>query len=300
MPNPQQLITDNLNIWTAAIKKRGSQGRGSSKKIELHGIKKLRELILELAVRGLLVPQNPNDEPASVLLEKIAVEKEQLIKDKKIKKQKPLPEISEDEKPFELTEGWEWVRFENLIDPLFPISYGVLVPGAEVVDGVPLVRIGDIDLHNPPVLPEKKIAREIDKQYERTRLVGGEILMAVVGSIGKLGVVPDSWINSNIARALCRLMPNTNISKEYLMLLLSSEFMQKRFIGDTRTVAQPTLNIGLIKVAMTPIAPLAEQSRIVAKVDELMALCDTLKDRIRESQTTQLHLADAMAGQALN
>ena len=82
------LICDNLDIWTAAIEKKKAVGRGSSKKIKLHGIKKLRELILELAVRGKLVPQDPSDEPASILLEKIAKEKAQLIKDKKIKKQK--------------------------------------------------------------------------------------------------------------------------------------------------------------------------------------------------------------------
>ena len=68
MTTAEKLITDNLDVWSSAIKKRGSQGRGSSKKVDLYGIKKLRELILELAVRGLLVPQDPNDEPASVLL----------------------------------------------------------------------------------------------------------------------------------------------------------------------------------------------------------------------------------------
>jgi type I restriction enzyme S subunit len=84
--------------------------RGSSGKIDLYGIKKLRELILELAVRGKLVPQDPNDEPASELLKRIAAEKAELVKQGKIKKPKPLPEISEEEKPFELPVGWEWVR----------------------------------------------------------------------------------------------------------------------------------------------------------------------------------------------
>ena len=102
------LITDNIDVWTSAIKKRNSQGRGSNRKVELTGVKKLRELILELAVRGKLVPQDANDEPASVLLEKIAEEKAQLIADKKIKKTKTLPEITDEEKPFELPEGWEW------------------------------------------------------------------------------------------------------------------------------------------------------------------------------------------------
>lgn len=105
-----KLITDHIDIWSSALQTRSTAGRGSNGKIDLYGIKKLRELILELAVRGKLVPQDPNDEPASELLKRIAAEKAELVKQGKIKKQKPLPEISEDEKPFELPEGWEWVR----------------------------------------------------------------------------------------------------------------------------------------------------------------------------------------------
>ena len=84
---PEQLITEHIDIWTSAILAKSTSGRGSSKKYELYGISKLRELILELAVRGKLVPQDANDEPASVLLEKIAVEKAQL-KIKRLKNQK--------------------------------------------------------------------------------------------------------------------------------------------------------------------------------------------------------------------
>ena len=110
MAGVEKLITEHIDVWTSAIKKRNATGRGSNKKIELTGIKKLRELILELAVRGKLVPQDASDEPASVLLEKIAEEKAQLIADKKIKKQKPLPVITDEEKPFELPSGWQWCR----------------------------------------------------------------------------------------------------------------------------------------------------------------------------------------------
>ena len=115
MPEIQNLITDNLDIWTSAIKNKKAVGRGSRKKLELTGIKKLRELILELAVRGKLVPQDPDDEPASVLLEKIAAEKELLIKDKRIKKQKLLPKIMDKDNPFYLPTGWKWVRLQDII-----------------------------------------------------------------------------------------------------------------------------------------------------------------------------------------
>lgn len=110
----EKLITDHIDIWSSALQTRSAAGRGSNGKIDLYGIKKLRELILELAVRGKLVPQDPNDEPASELLKRIAAEKAELVKQGKIKKQKLLPEISEDEKPFELPAGWEWVRLNHV------------------------------------------------------------------------------------------------------------------------------------------------------------------------------------------
>ncbi|MBB1317233.1 restriction endonuclease subunit S [Shewanella sp. SR43-4] len=281
--SPDSLITDHIDIWTTAIERKSSVGRGTSNKFTLYGIKKLRELILELAVRGKLVPQDVNDEPASILLERIAAEKAQLVKEGKIKKPKPLPEISDDENPFELPQGWALCRFDNVIDQQFPISYGVLVPGDDVENGVPFVRIGDLDIKVPSSLPEKSISCEIDSKYERTRLWGGEILMAIVGSIGKLGVVPASWKGANIARALCRIKPCESISKQYILVLLQSRYMQGSFLGDTRTLAQPTLNIGLIRTSLTPIPPLEEQHRIVAKVDELMSLCDALEAQTEAS-----------------
>ena len=279
----ENLITDHLDLWTAAVRPKSSAGRGSNSKLELTGIKKLRELILELAVRGKLVPQDPSDEPASVLLDRIAAEKARLLKEGKIKKPKALPEIGEEEKPFELPEGWGWARFDEIINQEYPISYGVLVPGESEEGGVPFVRISDIAIDNPPSLPEKNISKSVDANYARTRLNGGEILMAVVGSIGKLGVVPDSWKGANIARALCRIVPVREVSKNYILHLLKSEFMQNNFKGDTRTLAQPTLNLGLIKNSVTPIPPFKAQQRIEAKVDQLMALCDQLEQR-SESQ----------------
>ncbi len=109
MSQLHSLITDHLDLWTSAVRPKSSAGRGSNSKLELTGIKKLRELILELAVRGKLVPQDPSDEPASVLLARIAAEKARLVKEGKIKKPNALPDISEEEKPFDLPEGWESV-----------------------------------------------------------------------------------------------------------------------------------------------------------------------------------------------
>lgn len=257
-------------------------------------IDRLDAALLQLAVRGKLVPQDPTDEPASELLKQIRAEKDRLIAAGKIKRDKPLPPIADDEKPHELPDSWDWVRFDEIVEPNKPITYGVLVPGPDEPNGIPFVRLGDLSLTAPPSLPEKSISREVDAQYERTRLQGGEILMGVVGSIGKLGIAPNSWSGANIARAVCRIVPNNLVSKEFAILLLKSEFMQTNFVGDTRTVAQPTLNVGLIRSAMTPLPGRAEQSRIVAQVEKLQALTAALKTRLSAAQTKQAHLRDAL------
>ncbi|WP_422443911.1 MULTISPECIES: hypothetical protein [unclassified Endozoicomonas] len=109
----EQLIVNHLSTLALAVQNKSASGRGSGKKIDLYGIKKLRELILELAVRGKLVAQNPEDEPASKLLERIEAEKVRLVQERQIKKQKPLPLVTEDEKPFELPVGWEWGKLGN-------------------------------------------------------------------------------------------------------------------------------------------------------------------------------------------
>jgi len=116
------LITEHIDIWTSAQvqKGNGSRGRGKNSNGQSPlGIKKLRELILELAVRGKLVPQNPKDEPASILLEKIVKEKARLVKKGILKNQKPLAPISENEKSFELPNGWEWARIRIVSNDIF-------------------------------------------------------------------------------------------------------------------------------------------------------------------------------------
>ena len=112
----ESLITQHIELWTSAIEAKSTAGRGSKSKFDLYGIKKLRELILELAVRGKLVPQDPTDEPASVLLERIGADKSQFINSKKIKKSVELLDIADEEKPFELPNGWMWTSLAELAE----------------------------------------------------------------------------------------------------------------------------------------------------------------------------------------
>lgn len=109
----QEHIIQYLDIWTAAHKTRSTAGRGSNNKLDLYGIKKLRELILELAVHGKLVPQDPNDEPVITLIKRIKDEKDASIKEKKIKKTSILAGVTKDQIPYELPKGWEWIKLSE-------------------------------------------------------------------------------------------------------------------------------------------------------------------------------------------
>ncbi|MEH6458108.1 MAG: restriction endonuclease subunit S [Cocleimonas sp.] len=264
----EQLITDNIDVWTSAIKKRGSQGRGSSKKIELYGIKKLRELILELAVRGLLVPQDPSDEPASVLLEKIAAEKELLIKDGKIKKQTSLPEISEVEKPFELPLGWEWIRFGNA----YYLEYGNNLPQAKRSNTGEYPVYGSngvVGTHKDYCISEPCI---------------------VVGRKGSAGALNLSegygcWV-TDVAYSI---VPPTDLLLEFVLIQLKTLGLDSLGKG-----IKPGLNRNEAYQLCIAFPPEAEQPRIDAKVNELMALCDHLEQQTETSLTAHQTLVETL------
>lgn len=118
------------------------------------------------------------------------------------------------------------------------ISYGVLVPGPEVEDDIPFIRIQDLAVKDPPLRPAKRISPSIEKAYARTRLKGGEVLLAVVGAtIGKVGVAPDAWRGANIARAVCRIIPGPKLDRDFLVYVLQSKEAQDYLQAVTRTLA---------------------------------------------------------------
>jgi len=250
---------------------------------------------------GKLVPQDPNDEPASVLLEKIATEKEQLIKDKVIKKQKPLPPISEDEKPLELPQGWELVRLD---DVCFGITSGSTPPKSEFDEneGVPYLKVYNIK--------EQKIAFDYKPQYvkseyhstklKRSILYPGDVIMNIVGPpLGKVAIIPDSHPEWNCNQAITFFRPILKELNNYIYTyLLAGTFLNSiELIG---TAGQDNISVTKSRSITFPFPPIKEQAKIIVRVNELMKLCDVLKSNISVINTTQLHLADAMAEQALN
>jgi len=288
------LITEHIDIWTAAQiqKTNGGRGRGrNSNGQSPHGIKKLRELILELAVRGKLVPQDPNDEPASVFLERITKEKKRLIKEGKIKKQKPLPEISGDEKPFELTDGWEWAQLGNLSAN---IHYGYTAPADYGKFGVRLLRITDIqnDSVNWETVPGCEIEEHKANDY---LLENDDILIARTGgTIGKSYLVENIDIKAVFASYLIRVKRIEGMYSPFIKTFLGSQLYWQQLYEHSMGTGQPNVNATALKGLVFPIPPLAEQHRIVAKVDELMALCDQLELQQTDSNATHQTLLETL------
>ncbi|ANC40590.1 type I restriction endonuclease subunit S [Hafnia alvei] len=286
----EKLITDHIDIWSSALQTRSTAGRGSNGKIDLYGIKKLRELILELAVRGKLVPQDPNDEPASELLKRMAAEKAELVKQGKIKKQKPLPEISEDEKPFELPVGWEWVR---LIDIMADIHYGYTASADETKE-VKLLRITDIqdDKVNWGTVPGCDISEKMVEQY---KLNNNDIVIARTGgTVGKSYLVENMNVSSVFASYLIRLKYLSPMQAGFTKVFLGSQLYWKQLYDGTSGTGQPNVNGNTLKAIILPIAPINEQHKVVSKVDELMSLCDQLEQQSLTSLDAHQQLVETL------
>ena len=281
-------IVDHLELWTSTVTPKSTSGRGrgsgKSSKLELTGIKKLRELILELAVRGKLVAQNPDDEPASKLLERIEAEKAQLIKDGKLKNQKPLAAVSEDEKPFELPVGWEWVRLGSLFNSI--ISGGT--PSKRNADfwngDIPWASVKDLGKSKYIHATQDYITNE--GLEAGSKLVDkGDILICTRMGLGKIGV-------AQVPIAINQDLKGVKLSSQIELEFFLNTYSRIKIEGTGTTVAGITQDQLLGYVVALP--PLAEQQRIVAKVDELMTLCDQLEQQSEHQLTAHQQLTDTL------
>jgi type I restriction enzyme S subunit len=291
----ESLITQHIDIWTTAIERKSSAGRGTSKKFSLYGIKKLRELILELAVRGKLVPQDVNDEPASVLLERIASEKAQLVKEGKLKKQKPLPEIGDDEKPFELPSGWSFVRLGNITTRLGSGSTPRGGQSAYVDHGIPFLRSQNVWNDGLKLDDIAYITHETHEVMSNTKVLGNDVLLNITGaSLGRTTVFPTSIGEANVNQhvTIIRLI-NIEMCK-FVHLGLMSPMVQKLVWGRQVGMAIEGLSKKVLEQFEFPIPPLEEQHRIVAKVDELMSLCDALEAQTEASISAHQTLVETL------
>jgi type I restriction enzyme S subunit len=260
-------------------------------------IDQLKQTILQLAVMGKLVPQDPNDEPASVLLDRIAEEKAQLVKDGKIKRQKALPPITDDEKPFELPEGWEWERLTNISHK---ITDGAHHTPKYIENGVPFLSVKDMSSGKIDFSDTRYISQEQHLElYKRCNPEMGDLLLTKVGTTGiPILIETEKEFSLFVSVALIKF-PVDKINGAFLSLLIKSPLVKSQSDAGTQGVGNKNLVLKTISNFSLIIPPLEEQDRIVAKVDELMALCDQLKARLSDAQTTQFHLTDAIIEQAI-
>lgn len=275
-------ITENLDIWTSAIKTKSATGRGGSKKHELYGIKKLRELILDLALRGKLVPQNSVTESARDILEKIQIEKAQLIKDKKIKKTKALDVLGDDDLPYRLPESWQWTL---LNDVSTVITDGVHHTPKYIEEGVPFISVKDIDGKKVNFEACKFISKEQHEEInKRCNPQKGDILICRIGTLGRATIVDTTQPFSLFVSVGLIKFFQKYILPDYLHVVLHSPLLVAQYdeikAGGSHT---NKLNLGDIPRLKIPLAPLSEQIAIVAEVKRLMDLCDQLESQTESS-----------------
>lgn len=258
----------------------------------------LEQTILQLAVRGLLVPQDPSDEPASELLKKIRAEKDRLIAEGKIKKDKPLPVIGENEKPFELPVGWEWVRFGDVIEMLngYAFKSEWFKPrGVRLLRNLNISH-GTIDWAQPVFIDEQSASN-----YESFSLKEGDLVLSldrpIISTGLKYAVVSKSDLPCLLLQRVAKLNSYIGVvDSKYLALWLQSDL----FVGTIdpgRSNGIPHISTKQVSDLAFGLPPLAEQSRIVARVTELRALCQQLREKLTQARTTQTQLAQAWVEQ---
>jgi len=247
------------------------------------GIQRLRELILTLAMQGKLVPQDPKDQPASELLKAIEAEKQRLVKEGKIKQPKPLPEIKPDEVPYELPQGWVWVRLGNISQIIGGFAYKSGCFQTESTKQV--LRLGNIRpdairLNENPVFIDDALGEATSEFC----LLKNDILITMTGTRSKRDYLYTVRVEENPMNGVL-LYINQRVGairlffdSRYVNLALKVETLKDViFSSATGSANQANIGISNLREWMMPLPPLAEQRRIVAKIDQLMARCDELE-----------------------
>ena len=272
------LVADNLDIWTGAIERKSGAGRGGGgKRISLYGIERLRALILDLAVRGKLVPQDAVDEPACELLKRVKAERAKLIKNKEIGKGKSLPTVS-NAPPFDIPESWEWTQLSEVGH-----DWGQREPDSDFT----YIDVSAID-QSVGVIRSPNIVAAKDAPSRARKIVrSGTIIYSTVRPyLLNIAIIDQDFAPEPIAStAFAIIHPFTGIEAGFVYRFLRSPAFVDYVESCQTGIAYPAINDRQFFSAWCPLPPSSEQRRIVAKVDELMALCDALE---RES-------ADALA-----
>lgn len=252
----------------------------------------LKNSILQRAIEGKLVPQRKEEGTAKELLAEIRAEKARLVKEKKIKKSKPLPEITDEENPFDIPESWKWVRFEDV----FEIARGgsprpIKQFLTESDDGINWIKIGDTDIGGKYIIHTKE--KIIPEGLSKTRLVeSGDLLLTNSMSYGRpyilktRGAIHDGWL------VLSPYLKQTD--KEFFYYVISTAYIHNEFARSVSGGVVKNLNKDKVKKIIISLPPLAEQRRIVDKIEELQPDIDAYDKAQTKLRTIEQRFPDAM------
>ena len=233
----------------------------------------LRRSVLQAAIQGKLTEQRIEDGNAEDLLKQIRAEKKKLIAEGKLKKEKPLPPIDDEEKPFEIPDNWAWVRLGDVLD----VRDGTHESPAYHSSGIPLITSknlvnGKIDWDNVKYISEN----DADKINQRSAVSENDILMAMIGSIGKPVLVNKIHHKFSIKNmALIKSLPNVSLNMKYILKIIN--FSEQMMIEQSKGGVQKFIPLNYIRMFSIPLPPLAEQKRIVERLNELLPLCEAMK-----------------------
>ena len=232
----------------------------------------MKKSILQYAIQGKLVEQRPEEGTGKELYRQIQTEKQRLIKEGKIKKEKPLPKITEDELPFDIPESWKWCRLSDVID----VRDGTHDSPKYVPVGIPLVTSknlvnGVIDYGNVKYITQE----DADKINVRSMVDDDDILFAMIGSIGNPVLVKKDREFCIKNMALFKRFANTDISMRYVYWFLF--YAQYKLKKEASGGVQSFISLSRFREYLIPLPPVAEQNRIVAKLEEILPLCERLK-----------------------
>jgi len=263
-------------------------------------IQQLRHIILNLAVRGKLVPQDPNDESASELLNRIQAEKTRLLKEGKICAEKPPIPARVDELVFELKPGWQVARISQILVELQTGPFGSSLHQSDYqMGGIPVINPASIKDERLVPVESMAVGSGTLKRLSTFKLRAGDIVMARRGEMGRCAVVTeheDGWLCGT--GSLILRLP-TCVSPRFLVTLIGSPFVREYLGGLAVGATMQNLNQSILLNLVIGLPPLAEQHRIVAKVDELMALCDQLEAQLATTHTDSRLLLEAVLHEAL-
>lgn len=244
----------------------------------------LRKKIIDLAIQGRLTEQQPEDGDAESLYTQICVEKEKLIRDGKLKKEKSLPEIDADEIPFEIPNNWKWVRLRDLCKKIVDGDHN---PPIGVKEKTPYLMLSAQNINNDKLVNienARYLTEEVfNEENKRTQLEDGDVLLTIVATLGRSCVYRESY-NICFQRSVCVI--STLINPDYLKRVLDSGYIQKLMIDGATGAAQPGFYLNKVERICIPVPPMEMQKRIVEKIEEVLTqinVIDSLQQQYEDN-----------------